>query len=305
MAKETGVETISEQLDSAISEEIEETDSPTVETGLEEKTEEEKGSSPESKGQSVPYTRFKEVNDSRKDIQEKYTELESQHREVSASLADLTKLVTNAKEDQDLLQEIKALSKDPNMLPHIEAIDRKLKGIEEELEEIDEKDPDKGLQRTQKILESEHEKLTGELAEQRSEMLTQRADVIADKWLEALPEEYTDGDRKIIARLWADQMETHWESIEENSDQLQEILTNTFQETIDDFGVPRGGLINPEDPDSYEVELENPPEVDPTEALMNIIQGKEYGKVTEGKAEVSDDDFAVDFAKVMKAGNAS
>ena len=73
-------------------------------------------------------------------------------------------------------------------------------------------------------------------------------------------------------------METKWEDIEESPGQLQDILTSTFQATIDDFGVPRGGLINPDDPDSYEVELEESPEVDPTAELMEVIQG--FLKVT-------------------------
>jgi len=303
MDNETGAD-ISAKLEQAIAGDVETVESPSTETGTEtyETTKEGK------KGpNTVPYSRFKEVNDSKRELQEQYTELEASLRDQTSSLTRLTEMLDETKEDADLVREIRALANDPKMLPHIRALDNKIKGIEEEIEETGEVST-KTLDKTRQFLESKQSELAEEMADQRLEIITQRADAFAVKWLDQLPEEYTEQDREIIGKLWADAVDM--DNLAQDPSQLHEVLRTTFQETIDYFGVPRGGLIDPADPDSYEVEIEEKPTLTPQEELQQIIQGKNYGGFKEVEvggrkilqSEISDDEFAADMGRAMKVG---
>lgn len=305
MSKEVGAEEISAQLDQAIAEETT-TDSPPVETGDNKSTETVETAQPEGKGksQAVPYTRFKEVNDAKNEYQARVEELETQFKDQADNLSKLTNMLEDAKGDADLVNQIRALANDPNMLPHIQALDNRIRGVEEEVEEdTGPSTPEKELEKTRQTLRREQESLQEQLVEQKETLLLQRADSIADKWLEALPEEYTEQDRQIIGRLWADSVD--WNSV--TPDNLNDTLNTSFQDTINAFGTPRGGLINPEDPDSYTIETPEPETVTPEQELMDIVGGKNWGayKSENGKfePEVSDDDFARGLAEAMKTAN--
>jgi hypothetical protein len=296
----TGAAEVEANLAAALSETEE---SPTTETGSKSQAE------TESKGKeapkTVPYTRFKEVIEGKNELKSQLDSLSTKFTEQSSALANLTKMLETSKPDTDLVRDIKALQHDPKMLPHLEAIDRALKGIEEEVEETGTVDKDK-VADVKAALKEQKNQLNEALAKQQADLTIQRADAIADKWLEALPEEYTEQDRKVISKLWANEVD--WDILESQPDKVQEHLKDTFKSVINDFGVPRGKLIDPDDPDSYEIEFNEPEKKTPEQELMEVISGKEYGKIVDvdrgGKksrvAEVSDDEFAADMAKVLR-----
>jgi hypothetical protein len=295
MAKETAGEDISAQLETAIAGEVETptTKTETIETPTQQTVTED--------SKTIPYSRFKEVIDQKNDLTSQVDELQSNYQVANDSLAKMTQMLEAAKGDQDLIKQIQALANDPKMLPHVDAIDKKLRGIEEEIEETGEVS-DKTLESTRKVLEQQQTQLQNQVEQQYSDILTQRADAIADKWLESLPEQYTDQDREIIGQLWASKV--NWNDVESNPDGLDDVLANTFQETINSFGLPRGGLIDPNDPDSYEIELPETPELTPEQEIAEIVGTRNYSAYkTEDGAEVSDADFAADLGKVLKIGN--
>jgi len=304
----TGAEDITANLDAAINEETTE-ESPTSETGTGgESTEATEASSPESKGKTIPYTRFKEVNDAKNELRDELAALQEKFEEQSTSVTQMTQMLNEAKENSDLLKEIQALQTDPNMLPHLEAIDKKLRGVEEVLEQTDGEGKDNTRAELNKLLQSQRDQLEQQQADLQSDILVQKADIIAEKWLEALPEEYTEQDKEIISTLWAQSVD--WDKVSASPDSLSDHLKETFQSSIDKFGVPRGGLIDPNDPDSYEIETQQPETPSPEEELLEAIGKKNYGgfkEVDQGgrksvQAEVSDDEFAADMAKAIRVG---
>jgi len=294
----TGAAEVAANLDAALTETEE---SPTPETGSEQADSESKSKAPKS----VPYTRFKEVIEDKNTLKGQLDTLSTKFTEQSSTLANLTKMLEDAKPDTDLVRNIKALQHDPAMLPHLEAIDRKLKGIEEEAEETGKVDADK-VADVKQLIKQQKDQLNEALASQQADITIQRADAIADKWLESLPEEYTEQDRKVISKLWANEVD--WNVLETKPESLQEHLKETFKSVINDFGVPRGKLIDPDDPDSYEIEYNEPEKKTVEQELMEAIGKKEYGKIVDvdkgGKkirtAAVSDDEFANDMAKVLR-----
>ncbi len=300
MATTAGAEAsdIAAQLDTAIDGTE---DSPTPETGKETTTENES----KGKAKAVPYERFKEVIEDKNTLKAERDQIKEKYLEQTTTLANLTKMLETAKSDVDLVREIKDLQRDPAMLPHLEAIDRKLKGIEAEVEETGNVDKDK-VADVQKLIKAQKAQLDEQMQETRSEMLITRADQIADQWLGALPEEYTDQDRKVISKLWANEVD--WNILENQPEKLNEHLRETFKSVINDFGVPRGKLIDPDDPDSYTIEIDEPEKKSIEDELMEAIGKKDYGKILDvekgGKksraAAVSDDEFAADMAKILK-----
>jgi hypothetical protein len=96
--------------------------------------------------------------------------------------------------------------------------------------------------------------------------------------------------------------------VERNPNQLDAILAESFQEAVNIFGSPRGKLINPDDVEFVnETTTES---VDPVEELSALLRDKQYGGMktvkTHGGKEVSmpsvsDDEFATDMAKFLKA----
>jgi hypothetical protein len=253
--------------------------------------------SPVERAKTIPYQRFQEVVGQKNDLQGQLDNAVTQYQTANESLSKMTAMLDAAKEDVDLLKDIRALANDPEMLPHLEKIDKRIRGIEEEIEETGEVDESK-IDKATKILERKQAQLADQMADQAEDLLAQRADQIADKWLESLPEEYTDEDREVISKLWSNNVE--WDDVVESPEALDQYLADTFQTTIQEFGTPRGGLINPEDPDSYEVEVETPPEETPEQQFAQLVEGKNYSGVKDGQAEVSDSDFAADLAAAMR-----
>lgn len=259
------------------------------------------------KAKAIPYTRFKEVVGQKNEVQSQLEELQGQYNDVHSSLARMTNMLDEAKGDSDLVKDIRALASDPDMLPHLEALDAKLKG--EELPTVETTgDPEQdALNKARRVLEAKQAQLEEQISDQAEDILAQRADAIADKWLEALPEEYDERDREVVSKLWANAVE--WDEVRANPSALDDILARTFQETVEVFGSPRGSLINPADPDSYEIEIDSPPEITPEQEIAQIVSGRDYSAITKTEAgdvsaDVSDGDFANDLARIMKINNA-
>lgn len=308
-------EGIAEALESAIGEETEE--SPTSETVETQETKgEPKGEPGAKKGsKTIPYDRFQEVVQERNDFKSKIAELENQYKESNQALSKLTSMYEDAKESTDILDSIKELAKNPKYLPHLEVIDKALKGIEEEVEE-GKTTPEDALKAADKILNSKVEELTEELAEQRADAIIARADAIADKWLASLPEEYTDKDKDVIARLWTNAVD--WNEVEDNPSILEDTLKDSLQNVIEVYGPPRGSLFTAEEIETA-LEEETSPEkmaVSPEEELAALTQGKNYSSFKEvtvplpgGRSkttllpEVSEDDFSRDLAEAMRIAN--
>jgi len=250
--------------------------------------------------QTVPYDRFKEVNEKSKAAIGKIEALEAQLAESQASLTKLTDLVNEKESDSDLVRRIQALAADDKYREHVLAIDNKLKGIEIE-EEKGEITPEQADAKTRKLVEDTRDELQAALAEQQADAILARADIIADKLLDSLPEEYTDKDKEVIADLWTNI--TDWDKIEQSPDELSGFLSESFQTSLEKFGKPRGGLVTNE---TTETTKETTATLTPEEELRQLVD-KDYGKTVEkdGKveSELSDAEFSAAMAKAMKITN--
>jgi hypothetical protein len=283
-----------------------ETESSAVEKSgeTEETRETTKGKAATGKG-AVPYERFQEVVGQKNTYAEKYAELEKASSEDRTALTKLAAMLEEKEKDTTLLNDIRALAIDPKYRDALELIDKGLRGIEDEVK-TGEISPKEANVETKKLI-AKQSAIENSIADQRAELIIQRADLLADKWLEALPNDYTEADRKVIANLWTNNVD--WNKVEQNPNQLDSILAQSFQESVNTFGIPRGKLINPDDVEFVE-ETTKQDARDPVEELSTLLKDKQYGAMktvkTYGGREismpaVSDDDFATDMAKFLKA----
>jgi len=193
------------------------------------------------------------------------------------------------------------------MSAHIIAIDNRLKGIEAEVE-AGETTPEDALDRTRALLEQTREEIADVQATAAAENLVARADIIADKLLAQLPEEYNEQDRNVIQSLWTDKMD--WDAAVANPDTLSDILTEGFQQTLNLYGTPRGALFTGEEvqeltPEQAELPLTPEEEL---EGLMNqnwgVTSEKDLGNGrTAVVAEKSDEDFNDALASIIRKAN--
>lgn len=299
-----GSEGIAAALAEAASEETAESTAAEVENEVVEAQEETETT--EKKGNFVPKSRLDEVIGQRNDLKQQLDDLSSKHEETQSSLTKLTQMFEGVKADADIINDIRALAKDPRYKDQVEAIDRALRGVEEEVEKGDLTE-EEAAQKTSQILERKQGQLEEQIQSQQLKILTNEADAIAEKWLEQLPEQYTDADRKSIAHLWT--ALTDFDVIEENPDGLVDFLKESFQQAIDVFGTPRGALVDPNDLEEVKETEVEPEAPDPDELLAKLLEGKNYGGILTDKnsgkisPEVSDEDFTRDLSLAMKIRN--
>ena len=262
--KDVNAQSVEEKLEAAVA-------SSTTETVVEETPEVDEDGK-ESK--TVPYPRFKEVNTALKDSKASGDLLTEQLAEQNDKLVRMAELLELKEQDVQTLNEIKSFVNDPDMADHVYAIDNKLKGIETAVESGD-LDPDEAHDRTQELLEQTREEIADVQATASAEALVARADVIADKLLAQLPEEYNEADRSVIQDLWTEKMD--WDAAVKDPDSLSDILSEGFQETLTRYGTPRGALFTGEE--VQELTPEPATNVQTPDEELAELMGRPWGEV--------------------------
>lgn len=252
----------------------------------------------------VPYERFKEVNSAYKESKESQDLLTRQLAEQSDKLVRMAELLEAKEQDVQTLNEIKSFVNDPAMKEHVVAIDNKLRGIEEAVEDGD-LTPDQAQEYTRELLSQTREEIADVRATAQAEALVSRADVIADKLLAQLPEEYNEQDRAVIQDLWTDKMD--WDRAVAHPDSLSDILSEGLQEVVNRYGTPRGALFTGEEVEELTPEPATQP-LTPEEELAALMD-QNWGGINEtdlgnGKtavqAEKSDDEFNAAMASIIR-----
>jgi len=263
----------------------------------------------------IPYQRFKEQNDRLHVLEEaldaKNLELENR----ASALANLTSVIQAKEEAAGYIEKIRELhrSGDPQWAPLLEKLDRRLAGIEEDLE-TGEKTEKEGADETRQILKATTAKLEDAIMDQRADMIVAKADSYAATLLGQLPDEYSDNDRRRIAHYLAEAVD--WEAIEQSGDwqkTLEVELPKAFEYVLNDiYGEPEGMVaqrLQEELQAKGQVRNPEPTPEERLEKLQNTDWGKyavektETGKVKSFKPETSDDDFARAMADALRAGN--
>lgn len=285
--------------------------SSTPETELETPTEEVTKTEEGGEENRVPQSRFNEINEALKETRLESKEARGQLAETQDRLVKMAELLEAKEADVQTLNEIKGYVNDPEMKDHVLAIDQKLKGIEAIQEEVDagETTPEDALEQTRDLLDEAREEMRDTQADVQADQLIARADVIAERLLQALPEEYNADDIGVINDLFHENVD--WDATVADPDHLSEILTQGFQETIDRYGMPRGALFNAEEVEVLTPEVTAEDTQSPEEELAELMElpwgglkQEEVGGKTVVSPELSDDDFNAMLAQGVRVANA-
>jgi len=210
------------------------------------------GSSKETgEGTNVPYTRFKEMVDQRDDLSQRYDALESNFADRQTEQGQLIELLRSKDADVDILNRIREMGQSGSELEKelVDRLDKHLKGdVEEEAlpAEAGEKATKSSAdEKTVKLLKETREELTERAADQQADLLLMKADLLSEKYFDALPEQYTDQDKRVVGQLLVDTVD--WEEIENNPDSLNEEVAKAFENTLELFGDPRGTVVEKEE----------------------------------------------------------
>lgn len=252
----------------------------------------------------IPKVRFDEVNERMKTAEAEVTQLRNKLQESITSTNKMTEMLEVRQRDSDVLARIRELADDPKYSDAVMALDRKLKGIEDEVDEGD-KSPEQGAKETKALIEKTRNELTDMVADQRADLILARADNLAERFLSNLPAEYTEQDKTVLARIWVD--EVNWDLIDKNPSALESEISESFQRSVDVYGTPRGAYI---DPNSVEfVDETQTAEPDPVEELRALV-GKNWGEVKSSDTKkgifeptFSDEEFAAAAGEAMRRSN--
>jgi hypothetical protein len=259
----------------------------------------------EARGENrIPQSRFNEVNSALKEVREAEAEARNQLAESNDKLVRMAELLEAKEADVQTLNEIKSFVNDPEMADHVLAIDAKLRGVEVAVDK-GEIEPEDALKETRAILEAAQEEMRDTQADIQADQLISKADQIAERLLQALPEEYNAEDLSVINDLFTEKVD--WDAAVANPDHLAEILTEGFQETIDRYGMPRGALFETDEVEAL-VEDNVADSQTPEEellALMDLpwgdVRETEYEDGTVGvDPEMSDEDFNTVLAQTIR-----
>lgn len=205
-------------------------------TGKEEGSKEEQG---KASNEPIPYDRFKEVVDQKNEFKEKFDALEAESQDRTKELGQMVALLESREGDTQLVNSIRALAGDgnPEHRDLVQNLDNVLQGIEKSVETGD-KTPEEAAVDTKSALAATQTAMEDMAGEQQAELLLMKADLLAEKYFEALPPDYSDQDKEIISTLLTDAVD--WEAIEADPNVLSEVIPSAFEEVLQFFGEPRG-----------------------------------------------------------------
>lgn len=286
--------------DEKVTEEVTESTTSEDSKATEEKVVE---SSKEGKESSIPPSRLKEVVDERDTFKTRYEDLEKKFGEEQEKVGKMIDLVETREEDTKLVAAIRQLAaSDPKYMSLVETLDKGLQGKDEEPE--DKGDETKTGDDTAKLIKETRESLEEKIVDQQNEHLMDKANYIADKYFDALPEQYTEQDKKICSEMLTERVD--WDSIEGNNELLSEKIASAFEKTLEDFGQPRGTVAEEK---TKETETTTETKEAPKEELPEDVT-KNWGEMKpvtlpDGKTKLqpvhTEDDFKDALARVLRS----
>ena len=208
--------------------------------------------------------------------------------------------------DSQIVQRINDLHADPRFKDDIEKLDHLLRtGDFPETEEAPDDKSEEGKKessdsKTRQLLEQTRESLEDRIANQEADIILGKADILTDRYLNELPDEYNDDDKRLIKELLTDRID--WEAVEDDPELLPEAFAEGFQETLNHYQTPKGFVPEPE---------ENEEEPGKPEVTLESLMEQDWGKLKEvttpdGKTvkvpAVSDDQYTNVLAEVIRQG---
>ena len=190
--------------------------------------------------------RIQELVAARKDAERRYEELSAKYSEKESEVGKLIDLVQDREQDARVVAKINELHQDPRFRDIVETLDKAIRGVEVEIEKtaVKEAIPAPGVDLLKNVradIEHARAEAAAQAADQRSDLLLMKSDLVLEKLFEQLPQaEYTEADVKVLNSALTDMID--WDAIEETPSILESEVAKGFQRAVDWYGDPKGRI---------------------------------------------------------------
>ena len=188
--------------------------------------------------------RIQELVAARKDAERRFEELSAKYAEKEAEVGKLIDLAQDREQDSRVVAKINELHQDPKFRDIVETLDKAIRGVEVEIEKAKDTNPTPNVDLLKNVradIEQARQEAAAQAADQKSDLLLMKSDLVLEKLFEQLPDaEYTVDDVKVLNSALADMID--WDAIEANPSVLEGEVAKGFQKAVDWYGNPKGRI---------------------------------------------------------------
>jgi hypothetical protein len=262
-----------------------------------------KGSDETEKGSTkkgaAAQERIQELVAKAKSFEERAADLEAKLADRDQEVGKLIDLVKDRETDSRIVAKINELhATDPEYKEIVEKLDRAIRGLEPEKVEkpaASAEAPKPGedlLKGIKGELDRRTEKQAAEIADQRSDLLLMKSELVLEKLFAQLPgTEYTEEDQRILNSALADFVD--WDSIEANPALLEREVAGGFQKAVDWYGNPKGRIAaEAAKPTKDGTDAKSEETVDFSKLEFGKLKTVNVGGKERQAPAISDDEFA-------------
>ena len=247
---------------------------------------------------SAAQERIQELVAKAKSFEERAAELEAKLADKDLEVGKLIDLVKDRETDSRIVAKINELhATDPEYKEIVEKLDRAIRGLEpvKETTPASAEAPKPGedlLKNIKGELDRRTESQAAEIADQRSDLLLMKSELVLEKLFAQLPDtEYTEEDQRILNSALADFVD--WDAIEEDPTLLEREVAGGFQKAVDWYGNPKGRIAaEAAKPTNDGKDAKSEDTVDFSKLEFGKLKQVNVGGKERAVPAISDDEFA-------------
>lgn len=248
--------------------------------------------------------RIQELVAARKEAERKFEELSAKYSEKEAEVGKLIDLVQDREQDARVVAKINELHTDPKFRDIVETLDKAIRGVEVEVKAAA-KDASPApnvdlLKNVQADIEQARAEAAAQAADQKSDLLLMKSDLVLEKLFENLPDaEYTEEDRKVLNSALADMID--WDAIEATPARLEGEVAKGFQKAVDWYGNPKGRIAAEATGKTKDAtDAKSKDAVDLSKLELGKMKTEKVGTRDVTSPVLSDDDFSQILAEELR-----
>ena len=249
--------------------------------------------------------RIQELVAARKEAERRYEELSAKYSEKESEVGKLIDLVQDREQDARVVAKINELHQDPKFRDIVETLDKAIRGVEVEIEKTAAKDtnPEPGVDLLKNVradIEQARKEAAAQAADQKSDLLLMKSDLVLEKLFEQLPAtEYTEDDVKVLNSALADMID--WDSIEANPSMLEGEVAKGFQKAVDWYGNPKGRIAAEATSKSKDAtDAKSKDAVDFSKLELGKLKTEKVNGKDVSRPAITDDDFSQILAEELR-----
>ena len=248
--------------------------------------------------------RIQELVAARKEAERRYEELSAKYADKESEVGKLIDLVQDREQDARVVAKINELHQDPKFRGIVETLDKAIRGVEVEIEKAaKDETPTPGVDLLKNVradIESARAEAAAAAADQKSDLLLMKSDIVLDQLFKQLPDaEYTADDRKVLQSALADMID--WDAIEETPSVLEGEVAKGFQKAVDWYGNPKGRIATEATSKTKDAtDAKSKDTVDLTKLELGKLKTEKVNGKDVTRPAITDDDFSQILAEELR-----